>query len=92
MTQIVNYRCAEHPDPFDCPDCLIYYEPRFDEYGIIIHDGGSCYDLLRYCPFCGARLPESQRDLWLQILTDLGIQDPWTDPIPPEYQTGQWYR
>lgn len=91
MAQVVNYRCDRHPDPFDCPDCLVYYEPRFDEYGLIVHDGGSCYALLEFCPFCGTKLPGSKRDLWFARLHEMGIQDPWGDTIPPEFQTGEWY-
>ncbi len=45
MTAAVNYRCEQHPNPFDCPDCLIYYESRFDEYGLIVHDEESVESL-----------------------------------------------
>jgi hypothetical protein len=62
MTRAVNQLCGEHDDPFDCADKLIYYSPRADEYGIIIHDGGSSFSVIAYCPWCGAKLPESKRD------------------------------
>ncbi len=61
MTQHVNYACDQHPDPFECPDNLLYYSPRFSEYGLIIHDGGSSYFIIHYCPWCGSALPESTR-------------------------------
>ena len=30
-----------HDDPYDCPDTLISYIAKFDEFEIIIHDGGT---------------------------------------------------
>jgi len=92
MGEAVDYRCGQHPDPFECPDCLIYYEPRFDEYGIIVHDGGSSFALIDFCPFCGAKLPESKRGLWIEKLETLGFKDPWTDDIPEPFRTDQWFR
>jgi len=62
MRRQVERVCEQHPDRFDCPDCLIYYSPRFNEYGLIVHDGGSAYSRIRVCPWCGTRLPESLRD------------------------------
>jgi hypothetical protein len=58
MTDQVNRKCDQHPDPFDCPDCLIFFSPARKRYGIIVHDGGSSFVAIRYCPWCGARLPE----------------------------------
>jgi len=50
MKYQVNLRCEQHPDPFDCADNLINYLERLDEYGIIIHDGGSAHSIIHYCP------------------------------------------
>ena len=57
----LNQKCDEHSDPFDCAEALIYYSKRHYEYGIIIHDGGSSYSVIKYCPWCGVKLPESKR-------------------------------
>ncbi len=62
MTERVNFRCDMHPDVFECADNLIHYSQRFDEYLLIVHDGGSSGVLISYCPWCGAKLPESKRD------------------------------
>jgi hypothetical protein len=59
--------CDMHTDPFDCPDSLINYWQKYNEYGIIIHDGGSSQIHIHYCPWCGSKLPESKRD---EILDD----------------------
>jgi hypothetical protein len=53
--------CKEHEEPFDCPEHIVYYSPEFKEYGIIIHDGGSSYSVIAFCPWCGAQLPRSKR-------------------------------
>jgi hypothetical protein len=58
MTDLVNHKCDQHPDLFDCPDNLIFFSPASKRYGIIVHDGGSSSITIRYCPWCGAKLPE----------------------------------
>ncbi len=57
MTFNTNHTCDKHADPFDCPDSLIYYSERNNEYGIIIHDGGESFVQIMYCPWCGTNLP-----------------------------------
>ena len=41
MRANVENTCEEHPDGFECPDCLIHHPETRDSYGLIIHDGGS---------------------------------------------------
>jgi len=45
-----------------------------------------------FCPLCGAKLPESKSDLWFEKLEAMGFKDPWTDDIPKEFRTGEWFR
>lgn len=40
-------------DRWECPDCLIHIT-RLGEYGIIVHDGGTSFCLISFCPWCGA--------------------------------------
>jgi len=94
MTQQVEYKCPQHPDPFDCQRALIYYNAKLDEYGIIEHSecGNRVYIKMEFCPFCGVKLPESKRDLWFDKLEAMGI-DPWDpDAVPKEFRTDEWYR
>ncbi|MGW7258388.1 DUF6980 family protein [Streptomyces sp. NPDC054834] len=91
MTRQVNWLCDQHPDPFDCPDALIGFTPKFQEYGLIIHDGGTSSIGIDFCPWCGQRLPESQRDRWFEVLESRGI-DPWADDVPVDFQDGRWLR
>jgi hypothetical protein len=66
------------------------YIPKFDEYGIIVHDGGTSMVRIQFCPWCGTRLPESKRDRWFDELKRRGI-DPRGEQVPAEYQTDAWY-
>lgn len=91
MARQVQHHCADHPDPFRCPDSLVYFSSKFVEYGLIVHDGGRSTVVISFCPWCGAHLPPSQRDRWFEELKSLGI-DPWEDDVPPEYQDGRWLR
>lgn len=91
MARQLSHTCEQHDDPFDCPDNLIVYFPRFDEYGIIIHDGGSSVLTIAHCPWCGRRLPDSKRDRWFDELAAKGYTDPAQQEIPPEYETDAWY-
>lgn len=56
MTRQVDFACEQHPDPADCPDSLVGYSPNCDEYGIRVHDGGSSWVVIDYCPWCGKQL------------------------------------
>ncbi len=65
MRHQVMYRCDQHPNPFDCPDNLIMYSERSDDYALIIHDGmgystGSLAHI-RFCPWCGTDIETTRR-------------------------------
>jgi hypothetical protein len=92
MTIQVNYICELHDNPFDCPDHLVYYEMMFDEYSLIIHDGGTSTFQIHYCPWCGTKLPESKRELWFDTLQELGFDNPSVQDIPNEFNSDQWYK
>lgn len=62
MNGMVAHTCEQHPDRFDCPDCLVEYLTRTDEYILIIHDGGSSGISIEFCPWCGAKLGASKHD------------------------------
>jgi hypothetical protein len=82
--------CDQHPDRFDCPDCLIEYSPRFREFGMMIHDGGASSLNIYYCPWCGSKLPDSLRDEWFAEMERLGI-DPAEDEVPEEFRSSAWW-
>ena len=59
MRSNVENGCDQHASRADCPDCLVDYWPATDTYGLMIHDGGSSVIAIRFCPWCGLKLPES---------------------------------
>lgn len=91
MTNKVNFVCKQHKDPFDCPDNIIFYSAKFDEYGIIIHDGGSSFIEISFCPWCGTKLPTSKRELWFDTLEKLGYNNPFEQDIPQAFKSDKWY-
>lgn len=74
-----------------CPDALIEHVSKYDEYGIVVHDGGSSMVQILFCPWCGTRLPESKRDRWFEELERRGV-NPLSDPIPSELETDACFR
>ena len=90
MRQEVERVCGQHPDQFECPDSLIHYGTVYREYGLIVHDGGTSVISIRFCPWCGTRLPESLRDRWFEQMERLGI-DPGTDAVPAEFLSSAWW-
>lgn len=91
MIRAVSASCDAHRDRFDCPDALVSYLAKFDEYGIIVHDGGSSSMSIQFCPWCGSRLPASKRDRWFEALAARGI-DPESQAVPPDFQSDRWWR
>jgi hypothetical protein len=90
MSQAVECLCDQHSNRFDCPDCLVNYLPKFREYGLIVHDGGTSCVRIRFCPWCGSTLPESLRKQWFAELEALGI-DPGNENVPERYQSSEWW-
>jgi hypothetical protein len=68
---------------------LVHYSEKFDEYGIIVHNGGTAVAVIAYCPWCGTRLPQSARDRWFDEVWMMGLE-PESDEIPAEHRDGRW--
>jgi len=85
----LTHACAQHEHAADCPDVVIAYDPRFDEYFIRTD---SVRVNISHCPWCGRRLPESKRDLWFEELERLGFERPLEQGIPAAFRSGEWRR
>ena len=93
MEHQLSQKCDLHANPFECPDVLIHYSPQFDEFGLIVHDGGGSSITISFCPWCGRKLPESKREKWFDELEALGFDEPLFDErIPERYKSDAWYR
>ena len=90
MDFFASNKCEIHSNPFDCPDNLIYYNEVFNEYGLIIHDGGESCCVIEFCPWCGSKLPESKRDFWFNELEKLGYLSPFEQEIPEKFKSSKW--
>ena len=88
-----NLNYPDEETAFSDPDYLMYYSEKFDEYGLIIHDGGGSFVAINYCPWCGKKLPQSQRENWVLTLEKLGFDSPlFNDDIPEMFKSGAWRR
>ena len=82
--------CCENMKNYNDHGVVVYVE-KYDEYGILIKDGGASYVSIEFCPWCGKKLPDSKRDLWFESLENMGYEEFDDDSIPPEFKTGEWY-
>jgi len=62
----------------------------FNEYGLVVHDGGTSSVEISFCPWCGTKLPKSERDEWFNQLEQLGYDDPFSQNIPTKFQSAKW--
>lgn len=93
---------------FCCPDIenyllegevAIYYSPKFRRYGIKILDGGNSTQLIRYCPWCGTKLPEELSDKFFEAIAevlkiekeDVGLDDLSNPDLPDEFKSDEWW-
>lgn len=85
-----DWRCDDHGTRQDCPDALVGYTPHLREHGLLIHDGGGSTVEIRFCPWCGDRLPASLRDRFFEELAARGLSP--GDPRPAELRDDRWWR
>ena len=71
-------------------DCVWLTEHHFTEYGIPIRDGGMSYLLIDHCPWCGMRLPESQRDRWFDAVEAAALDPDDLDKLPERFLSVGW--
>ena len=82
--------CKEMKNSVFDEDIPITYIPKFREYGIDIIDGGTSFKLIKYCPWCGAKLPTSLREEWFDEIYKLNLE-PESPEIPDKYLTDEWW-
>ena len=86
-----EFCCDEMFDLVAGKEIGLVYIDKCREFGIEYRDGGSSFQLIKFCPFCGKALPISLGDRWFDELERFGI-DPWGDEIPEKYQSSEWWR
>lgn len=69
----------------------LFYLPKFREYHIRHLDEEPVAQRIYFCPWCGAKLPDSLRDRYFDELDALGMAS--DDPnLPERYKSDEWYR
>ena len=90
MVSALTFDCPQHADPFECADQILCFNGLFEEYGLIVHDGGASYVCIGYCPWCGTKLPESRRDAYFDRLEALGLEAS-QDDLPERFRHPGWW-
>lgn len=84
-----NVCCCDMKD--NIQSNVIFYSEVFDEFGIVLREDSASQILLNYCPWCGTRLPFSQRERWFDELESKGFITPlFDDNVPAEYKSKKW--
>jgi hypothetical protein len=63
----------------------------YREYGIKVLDGGTAFVEIRFCPWCGKKLPGSLRDQWFERLRALKLE-PEDSQVPEEMRSDAWWK
>ncbi len=73
---------------------ILTYYPREREY-MLNHVGNMGTDI-RFCPYCGKKMPKELSDEWYDILEkEYGIKDPIhcdKKQVPQEFWTDEWWK
>jgi hypothetical protein len=91
MTPTAEFCCTTMQSMIAEDSCPLVFISKFREYGILVLDGGTSYQLISVCPWCGKQLPHSLRDRWFNELELAGF-DPGADKIPEKYTSDRWWR
>jgi hypothetical protein len=86
-----EFCCSDVRRAIQLAEIPVIFMPKFREYGLRILDGGSSILVIKFCPWCGQRLPESLRDIWFDKLEKMGV-DPYGQKVPPEFSDERWYQ
>ncbi len=78
-------------------DQLIYYDKCCRTYAVrLIKDDHGTHQIIKYCPWCGTKLPEDLSDRWFEILNnEYDIDDPMgadEAEVPIEFLTDEWWK
>ena len=74
----------------------VNYSVKDREYSINLKNSHAI-QLIKYCPWCGAKLPKELSDEWFKILEkEYGIECPLSNEekhkIPKEFKTDEWWK
>ena len=77
-------------------DSIICYDASTRLYTLkLIDTSHGTHQIIKYCPWCGKKLPRELDEEWGEILEkEYGIEEPgWNgDKIPEEFKTDEWWK
>ncbi|WP_141658658.1 DUF6980 family protein [Carbonactinospora thermoautotrophica] len=84
--------CDQMADAIADEGLHLCYLPKYREWGIDHRDELS-FKQIRYCPWCGRKLPGDLWDEWRTRVEQLGL-DPWDDrdKIPEAFHSDRWWK
>jgi hypothetical protein len=91
-SKIINYFCCKEFDfHINEMEQIIVYLPADRSYLIKVND--SVGQEIKYCPWCGNKLPDNLVELRSSIIFDQLKLDGYDDPnLPPEFRTDEWWK
>jgi hypothetical protein len=89
-TAELPHACPELKQFLEDPRVPVEYNARFREYSLALVESVARQSI-RYCPWCGAELPSSVRELFFTEMERLGIDYPSESP-PAPFVDDTWWR
>lgn len=90
--QKINFCCEEMAFFVAENEIGIVYSEKFREYGLMYRDGGSSKQLIKFCPWCGSKLPEPLGNEWFNRLEAAGIDPLDKKNIPSSFNSSEWWK
>ncbi len=84
------YCCTQMEHLLLSQEIGLIYIAKYREYGLDYQDGGSAFQIIHFCPWCGTKLPTSLRNEWHDRLEAEGI-DALDLNIPIEFESEEWW-
>jgi hypothetical protein len=71
-------------------DLNFEYFEEIRTYGFRYLDGGTSFQQINFCPWCGTALPDSLSDIRSDLLEQMGF-DVGVDDLPTEFESDEWW-
>jgi len=95
MGSLSPHACSEMQEYLDEGKVGICYIPFAREYGIYLKGAPLRFEVIKYCPWCGSKLPEPLREAWGDLLDVMELYAPFgedRDRVPKEFWSDEWWK
>jgi hypothetical protein len=92
-----NHCCKEMKFFLEEGSVSINFDSTFKRYSLALLDGfnrapSAGTQQIKYCPWCGSKLPINLSDQWFAELEKLGFDEPFEQIIPEEFKSDEWWK